>query len=77
MSPKIKTLLAALLLVAGSVAGFAQSGQLTVHGKVTDPTGAPVAGASVIVAGTMNGTSADVNGNYTYLSSAMSPMKKL
>ena len=65
MSPKIKTLLAALLLVAGSVAGFAQSGQLTVHGKVTDPTGAPVAGASVIVAGTMNGTSADVNGNYT------------
>ena len=65
MSPKIKTLLAALLLVAGSVAGFAQSGQLTVHGKVTDPTGAPVAGASVVVAGTMNGTSADVNGNYT------------
>ena len=65
MSPKIKTLLAALLLVAGSVAGFAQSGQLTVRGKVTDPTGAPVAGASVIVAGTMNGTSADVNGNYT------------
>ena len=64
MSPKIKTLLAALLLVAGSVAGFAQSGQLTVHGKVTDPTGAPVAGASVIVVGTMNGTSADANGNY-------------
>ena len=65
MSLKIKTILAAFLLVAGSVAGFAQSGQLTVRGKVTDPTGAPVAGASVIVAGTMNGTSADVNGNYT------------
>ena len=65
MSLKIKTILAAFLLVAGSVAGFAQPGQLTVRGKVTDPTGAPVAGASVIVAGTMNGTSADVNGNYT------------
>jgi len=65
MSQKIKTLLATFLLVAGSVAGFAQPGQLTVRGKVTDPAGAPVAGASVIVAGTMNGTSADANGNYT------------
>ena len=65
MSLKIKTILAAVLLVAGTVAGFAQPGQLTVRGKVTDPTGAPVAGASVIVAGTMNGTSADADGNYT------------
>ncbi len=64
MSLKLRTLLATMLLVAGSVAGFAQNGQLTVRGKVTDPTGAPVAGASVIVVGTMNGTSADGNGNY-------------
>lgn len=64
MSLKLRTLLATMLLVAGSVAGFAQNGQLTVRGKVTDPTGAPVAGASVIVVGTMNGTSADANGNY-------------
>ena len=55
MSLKLRTLLATMLLVAGSVAGFAQNGQLTVRGKVTDPTGAPVAGASVIVVGTMNG----------------------
>ena len=55
MSLKIRTLLTTLLLLTASVAGFAQTGQLTVRGKVTDPTGAPVAGASVIVVGTMNG----------------------
>ena len=65
MSLKIHSFLAAILLLAGSWAGFAQNGQLTVRGKVTDPTGAPVAGASVIVAGTMNGTSADGNGIFT------------
>lgn len=65
MSLKLKTILAAFLLVAGAAAGFAQPGQITVRGKVTDPTGAPVAGASVIVAGTLNGTSADADGNYT------------
>ena len=65
MSLKIHSFLAALLLVAGSWSGLAQTGQLTVRGKVTDPSGAPVAGASVIVAGTMNGTSADGDGNFT------------
>lgn len=41
----------------------AQSGQ--VSGVVSDATGAPVVGASVIVDGTMNGTLTDENGNYT------------
>ena len=63
MSQNFRTLLTAVLLMAASAVGFAQT-QLTVHGKVTDPSGAPVAGASVIVVGTMNGTSADGNGNY-------------
>lgn len=65
MSLKIHSFLAALLLVAGSWSGLAQTGQLTVRGKVTDASGAPVAGASVIVAGTMIGTSADGDGNFT------------
>ena len=64
MSLHLKSFFAAVLLAAVSVVGFAQT-KLTVRGKVTDPTGAPVAGASVIVVGTVNGTSADGDGNFT------------
>ncbi len=35
-----------------------------IHGRVTDSTGAPLAGASVTVKGTRKGTSTDANGNY-------------
>lgn len=39
--------------------------QTTVTGNVTDETGAPLPGASVIVKGTTNGTQTDFDGNYT------------
>lgn len=39
--------------------------QKSVTGKVTDPTGAPLPGVSVIIKGTINGSITDVNGNYT------------
>ena len=49
-----------------AVAAFAQTrGGLTVSGTVTDTQGAPVAGASVMVKGTMNGTTADAEGRYS------------
>lgn len=38
-----------------------------VSGKVTDSSGAPVPGATVIVKGTTNGTISDINGNYSLL----------
>ena len=64
MSLQLKSLFAAVLLTAVTAVGFDQT-KLTVRGKVADPIGAPVAGASVIVVGTLNGTSADGNGNFT------------
>ena len=37
-----------------------------VLGKVTDPTGAPIPGASVVVKGTTTGTTSDANGNFNF-----------
>jgi len=39
--------------------------QKTITGKVTDNSGAPLPGVSVVVKGTVNGTITDMNGNYT------------
>lgn len=39
--------------------------QVTVKGKVTDETGSPMPGTSIIVKGTSNGTTADANGEYS------------
>ena len=52
----------ALLLFATSA--FAQE-QIKVSGRVLDGNGQPVPGATVIVAGTTNGTVTDMDGNYT------------
>ncbi len=38
---------------------------ITINGTVTDQTGMPVAGATVVVAGTTNGTITDANGKYS------------
>ena len=59
---KIKIL--SLLLVLFSVSVFAQE-KLTVSGSVTDKSGEPIIGASVLEKGTLNGTITDVNGKYT------------
>lgn len=38
--------------------------QLDVHGKITDPEGMPVAGATIIIKGNNRGTTSDFDGNY-------------
>ncbi|MBQ2531002.1 MAG: SusC/RagA family TonB-linked outer membrane protein, partial [Bacteroidales bacterium] len=57
--------LAFCLACAGSAVALAQSGQLTVRGKVVDQSGLAVPGATVVVAGTLNGTTAGPDGTYT------------
>ncbi len=59
---KIKIL--SLLLVLFSVSVFAQE-RINVSGRITDNTGEPIIGASVLEKGTLNGTITDVNGDYT------------
>lgn len=51
-----------LLLIAPDLS--AQNG-FEVRGTVTDQTGQPVIGATVLEKGTTNGLSTDVDGNYT------------
>lgn len=53
------------LLVIILCFSFIASGQTTIKGKVTDNTGAAVAGVSVTVKGTTKGTVTDAGGNYT------------
>ncbi len=52
-----------LLILFFSLPVFAQD-NIRVKGRVTDENGRPVARASVIVKGTVGGTTADDNGNY-------------
>ncbi|MCM1021612.1 MAG: TonB-dependent receptor [Muribaculum sp.] len=57
-----KAWLVALLLVCAAFPALAQ--KFTVSGTVTDATGEPLIGASVLVKGTMTGTATDLDGNY-------------
>ena len=55
-----------LLIALLSVFGLSASAQgLTIKGTVVDGTGEPLIGASVLVKGSTNGTSTDLDGNYT------------
>ncbi|MCE5346654.1 MAG: TonB-dependent receptor [Bacteroidales bacterium] len=54
---------AILLLILLPLAATAQNTR-TITGKVIDSKGVPLPGTNVIVAGTTNGTQADMNGNY-------------
>ncbi|TWI79124.1 TonB-linked SusC/RagA family outer membrane protein [Lacibacter cauensis] len=58
---KFVLLLFAAVLSCASL--LAQEKKIT--GKVTDDSGAPIAGATVIVKGTTNGTSTDINGSFS------------
>ena len=61
---RIKLLLASALVLAG--AAFASAQNIKVSGLVTDQSGAPLVGATVMLQGsTTVGTSTDVNGSYT------------
>lgn len=52
-----------LMLSIGSMSGA--QGQQTITGKVTDKTGDPLPGVSIVVAKTTNGTQTDFDGNYS------------
>ncbi len=52
----------ALLIVFGAASAMAQ--QRTVSGKIVDENGTPLIGASVVVPGTSQGVSTDVDGNF-------------
>lgn len=62
MKSKIITCLA--MLITG-LPLMAQENEITVTGKVTDQTGLPVIGASIIESGTQNGAITDLDGKYT------------
>ena len=63
-----KTFLALGLAIAVSFSAFAQN--VTVKGTVTDATGEPVIGASVLVVNTTNGAVTDVDGTYSLVAPA-------
>lgn len=52
-----------MLLIAGAQVAFAQ--QVSVSGTVTDPTGEPLIGVSVVVPGTKTGTATDIFGKFS------------
>ncbi|HAN00386.1 MAG TPA: SusC/RagA family protein [Marinilabiliales bacterium] len=52
-------------LLALASATYAQTGNITVNGKIVDNNGEPLPGASVIEKGTTNGTIANFDGNFT------------
>ncbi len=60
---KIKNVLLIISFFSFQIAVFAQD--ITVAGLVTDITGAPLPGASVVLKGTTTGTETDFDGNYT------------
>lgn len=53
-----------LLIIAGMADLYGQTSRIIVSGTVTDRTGEAIAGVSVSVVGTMNGTITDENGRY-------------
>ena len=63
-----KTFLALGLAIAVTFSAFAQN--VTVRGTVTDATGEPVIGASILVVNTSNGAVTDVDGTYSLVAPA-------
>lgn len=53
-----------LFLIIGSLVGLNLSAQTTVSGNVTDTTGEPLIGVTVVEKGTQNGVMTDLDGNY-------------
>ena len=64
--------LAAFTASAASVEAI-QAEKVTVKGQVVDENGDPVTGAGVVVAGTANGTTADLDGYFTFEVEAYNP----
>lgn len=59
----ILRLLAASAALLTALSAFAQTA--TVRGRVTDPSGQPVAGVTVMISGTSTGTMTDADGRYS------------
>ena len=59
----ILRLLAASVALLAALSAFAQTA--TVRGRVTDPSGQPVAGVTVMISGTSTGTMTDADGRYS------------
>jgi hypothetical protein len=57
-----KVLLLVIALVLTTITTIAQTRAIT--GRITDETGAPVSGASIVLKGTSTGVSADENGDF-------------
>lgn len=68
-----RKLVSLLLMFVGLQYAAAQ--QLNVKGTVTDPSGEPVIGASVIVEGTKTGTSTDIDGNFAVSADAKGKLR--
>lgn len=68
-----RKLVSLLLMFVGLQYAAAQ--QLKVKGTVTDPSGEPVIGASVIVEGTKTGTSTDIDGNFAVSADAKGKLR--
>lgn len=68
---KLFLLLGALL----TCSQFAMAQQISVSGTVTDPTGEPIIGATVMTQGTANGTVTDYEGNYTIKADALGTLR--
>ena len=65
LSLHLRYLLLILMVFVASPSMFAQT-NITASGTVTDDTGEPVIGASVIQKGTGNGTVTDLNGHFSF-----------
>src|SRR5690606_6532995 len=59
-----------LLVVWMAVPLYGQVGSNTITGKVTDDTGVPIPGATVVIKGSAVGTVTDIEGNYSLTLSA-------
>lgn len=65
MNPIIKRNFAWLALLLTSMLLHAQHAAITVTGNITDPTGEPVIGASIMQEGTGHGIISDINGDFS------------
>ena len=54
-----------VIVVRTKAAASTKDGELKVSGRVVDPQGEPVIGASVLIEGTTRGTVSDVDGKFT------------
>ena len=62
----MKNLLTNLFLAFALLFSTGLFAQVTVKGKVVDKTNAPLAGASVVIKGTTEGTTTDANGTFSF-----------